>query len=1038
MLLHVWSTKKSIRIVPLLGLVEVPPCVVRIAACALLLSAAGVESAACAAGVVQADVTSAADAEALVSMLSCTGGGVFDVQWTGSVPIAEPFNVSGGSSLTVTGASSSVLDDNSSGVAVVDGQGNDGIFDVSGASTLSLNNLILAGGNSSTDGGAIHVTGADVFVTDCGFQNNSATGYGGAVYGNNSRVAISDTVAFTSNLAIGDGGAMYTDSSSIAIQDNVTFDGNAAENRGGAIRGSFSNFTVDDAVRFTNNTSVKNGGAINSWFSKFTFRGDPVFDNNAAAGDGGGISAYQTDLTIFDGLAFVNNSAGGYGGALDVAVCVIIIDGDAAFHGNLAKDGGAIFLYQAVAHLRGGSFSDNSAVQSGGAMSLSQPTEVTLYGVLFVSNTADIGGAIALTSTGEEPTQFEACTCTFDSNSAVDGGALYMSTNGGMEVVRNCNFYGNRAGESIERKASRTDDVQAALQRVEISGGTIFHTGHLGMIETVFASNEAGQDGTAVFSMGVVQKALNVAFASNTLNCPPGENAYDKEAEDDSCRFELACARCSADCDAIPSSVTMADSTIPVCVESMEGTKASSSGTTVATLDLQEGYYRTSAESQVVVECYLTSACAGGTDPKNYCADGYEGPYCSVCADGYAPGTAYQCHECSGTSMGSAVGVAAAVVAVVLLMVAVVAADLVRVVDGDDSIKDARTLKGRLSRFHAFVVTAFPLTTVKIVVVAWQIITQFGAIAGFVYPEEYQDFLNALTPVNLDIGFILSYSCVVITDFFDRLLIATIGPVVVLALLALTFVVGRKRNIDSEAAVRAVKNKHLSAALFVMFFIYSSVSFTVFQTFVCDTLDDGVSYLRADYSLTCDTPRYGAFRGYAAVMVCVYPIGIPATFAWLLGSNRQDLQKADRDRLANLQPLGDLWEAYKPSRYYYEIIEYVRRIVLTGVAVFVLPGSSAQMAVVLLLAVVFLFISESLSPFTKKIDMALYRWGNGVVLASIYVALLLKVNVSEEGSETLSAFVVVLILANVCMAITLVVQSFLLVREWRSSTVSAR
>lgn len=178
MLLHVRINKKSIRTVPLRGLVEVLPYLaVLIAASALLLSAAGVESAACAAGIIQADVTSAADAEGLVSILSCTGGGVFDVQWTGSVPIAEPFNVSGGSSLTVTGAPSSVLDGNSSGVAVVDGQGNDGIFDVSGASTLSLNNLMLAGGNSSTDGGAIHVTGADVFVTDCGFQNNSATAY---------------------------------------------------------------------------------------------------------------------------------------------------------------------------------------------------------------------------------------------------------------------------------------------------------------------------------------------------------------------------------------------------------------------------------------------------------------------------------------------------------------------------------------------------------------------------------------------------------------------------------------------------------------------------------------------------------------------------------------------------------------------------------------------------------------------------------------------------------------------------------------------
>lgn len=74
--------------------------------------------------------------------------------------------------------------------------------------------------------------------------------------------------------------------------------------------------------------------------------------------------------------------------------------------------------------------------------------------------------------------------------------------------------------------------------------------------------------------------------------------------------------------------------------------------------------------------------------------------------------------------MESAVGLAAAVLVVVLLVVAVVATDLVRVVDGDGSNNDARTLKGRLSRFHAFIVNAFPLTTVKIVVVAWQIITQ--------------------------------------------------------------------------------------------------------------------------------------------------------------------------------------------------------------------------------------------------------------------------------------------------------------------------
>lgn len=109
------------------------------------------------------------------------------------------------------------------------------------------------------------------------------------------------------------------------------------------------------------------------------------------------------------------------------------------------------------------------------------------------------------------------------------------------------------------------------------------------------------------------------------------------------------------------------------------------------------------------------------------------------------------------------------------------------------------------------------------------------------------------------------------------------------------------------------------------------------------------------------------------------------------------------------------------------MIEFGRRLALTGVAAVVLPGSVAQIAIVILLAVVFLFVSESLSPFHSSIDMGLYRWGNGVVLGSMYVALLLKVDVSCEGTDTLSAFAWVLIAANVFMVVAVMAHSALMV-----------
>lgn len=312
-------------------------------------------------------------------------------------------------------------------------------------------------------------------------------------------------------------------------------------------------------------------------------------------------------------------------------------------------------------------------------------------------------------------------------------------------------------------------------------------------------------------------------------------------------------------------------------------------------------------------------------------------------------------------------------------------------------------------------------------------IPQFSGIAGDIYPAQYQVFLAKLSAVNLDLGYFISYLCVVETKFYNRLILATAGPLFIVVVLGASYRVAMRKNAGSDQAMRTVKQKHVSAIVFVAFFVYSSVSFIIFQTFVCDKLDDGENYLRANYSLTCTTKTYITYKAYAVLMVFVYPIGIPAIFFYLLSAKREHLVKLERDEIAQLQPLKSLWKPYKPSQYYFEVVECGRRIALTGVAAFILPGNAAQIAIVLLIAVVFTYTSETVSPFEKRTDMALYRWGNGVISARMYVALLLKVDVSDEDSNYISAFSSILISANVAMILAVVVQSALSVRDSRSA-----
>lgn len=64
----------------------------------------------------------------------------------------------------------------------------------------------------------------------------------------------------------------------------------------------------------------------------------------------------------------------------------------------------------------------------------------------------------------------------------------------------------------------------------------------------------------------------------------------------------------------------------PTCEMIPVGVRPSSSVTTIETFDLEEGYYRVSSESPIVLECYQDDACVGGTDASNYCKSGYRGP----------------------------------------------------------------------------------------------------------------------------------------------------------------------------------------------------------------------------------------------------------------------------------------------------------------------------------------------------------------------------------------------------------------------------
>ncbi|CAN0450046.1 unnamed protein product, partial [Scytosiphon promiscuus] len=64
-------------------------------------------------------------------------------------------------------------------------------------------------------------------------------------------------------------------------------------------------------------------------------------------------------------------------------------------------------------------------------------------------------------------------------------------------------------------------------------------------------------------------------------------------------------------------------------------------------LEIDAGFWRSSPTSKKILEC-PNDACTGGiTGAAGYCEDGYDGPYCSVCTDGFSRGLGTNCQVCT-------------------------------------------------------------------------------------------------------------------------------------------------------------------------------------------------------------------------------------------------------------------------------------------------------------------------------------------------------------------------------------------------------
>jgi hypothetical protein len=362
-------------------------------------------------------------------------------------------------------------------------------FDVDG-STVVLDDVIVSGGASVSDGGGMRITStSDVTITNAIFDNNVADveDYGGHIYVTGSTLSL-DGVEFLGGEALG-GGALYANSATVTIA-NSTFEGNDGvgtadiDGFGAAIGGSTVDMTITNTT-FDGNAldsadGQGRGGAIALYTSTLSldtvgFTGNTITDS-AGTSYGGAVYANGTDVTVVDSDFTANSVVAGVGGGLYVYNADLDLSSSTFSANTVSADGGAVQFwgFDASATIDDCEFDANIAGDDGGAFSVSDNggtlTAVTVSNSVFSANTAaDNGGGIVYYSGAD----LDISGSEFDGNLAVDyGGALHLDAGPSSVTVDASSFKRNEADAG--GGAIRIEDATAVIAAIDITDSVFY------------------------------------------------------------------------------------------------------------------------------------------------------------------------------------------------------------------------------------------------------------------------------------------------------------------------------------------------------------------------------------------------------------------------------------------------------------------------------------------------------------------------------------------------------------------------------------
>ena len=396
-------------------------------------------------------------------------------------------------------------------------------------------------------------------------------------------------------------------------------------------------------------------------------------------------------------------------------------------------------------------------------------------------------------------------------------------------------------------------------------------------------------------------------------------------------------------------------------------------------------------------QCQVEEACKGGLDSP--CEKGYEGPICSICSMGYYK----QLQICTICLSKKLIVGQLSIIAVVVLIIIAVA-----VWTNRRKIKNAQGHQ-QIDMF---------LSKIKIAIGFYQV--TYGLLQVFSYikwPGSLQVIAKYSGMLQLNVFQIAPIECVFPefkVDAFGNLFAMMAVNAAVICFSGIAYgvqklMIIRNRNLEDNEMSRRVSESKAFVYKNLFFFLYVTYLSTCSSTanvlpLACRELcrDEKEAfcskYLKADYSVRCQDKKFNQLVVMAYISTA-YIFALPAaTFIALCRQRKQrsvtEYTDASQDPVSHSEinaGLRFLFQNYKSSSWYWELVEMTRKVILTSGLILVGQESRSYIGLALVIAGMYGVLFATIRPMQDATENRMMTTSLAVTFVNLAIGAVSKI-----------------------------------------------